>query len=139
MREAEVGYPPASSEIPISPMTPIFQPVPSLMLVGVDGDLADECSRAFPEFLVLRVGHAAAAVERMLVTRPLVVVLGDVAPAEDAELVVACARDICAEVLPASTLPAEGRVAFIRASALMAEQNRDRPTSPPDDESFRIE
>ncbi|HEX4446438.1 MAG TPA: hypothetical protein VH044_06875 [Polyangiaceae bacterium] len=111
-------------------MTPIFQPVPSLMLVGVAGDVADGCARAFPALLVLRVGHTAAAVERMMVTRPLVVVLGAELPRGDVEFVVQCARDIQAEVLRESSVPPAEFVEAVQQSLLVAEENRERPTSP---------
>jgi hypothetical protein len=113
-------------------MTPIFQPVPSLMLVGLASELADECARAFPALLVLRVGHSAAAVERMMVTRPLVVLLGTELPRGDAEFVAQCARDIQAEVLRESNLSASGLVDAVQQAVLVAEENRERPTVPPD-------
>src|SRR5580693_5441369 len=111
-------------------MTPIFQPVPSLMLVGIEAEVADECGRAFPSMLLLRVGHAAAAIERMLVTRPLVVLLGSALPRPDADAVAEIARDIRAEVIRAGDVASATLVARLRASILLAEQNRDRPTSP---------
>jgi hypothetical protein len=111
-------------------MTPIFQPVPSLMFVGLEGDVADECAKAFPGMLILRVGHAAAAVERMLVTRPLVVVVGEIASSET-YLVEENARDIQAEVVHASRVPRRELPGTLRASMLQAERNRDRPIAPP--------
>ncbi len=111
-------------------MTPIFQPVPSLMLVGLEADLAEECTRAFPELLVLRVGHSAAAVERMLVTRPLVVVLGVAIEGTDGA-VLECARDIQAEILRESSVSRAELAATVRASLLEAERNRERPVAPP--------
>jgi hypothetical protein len=112
-------------------MTPIFQPVPSLMLVGVAPELADDCARAFPAVRALRVGHSAAAVERMLVTRPLVVVLGDELHASEVELVKDCARDIQAEVLRASSVDRSDLAASVREALLLAERNRERATTPP--------
>lgn len=112
-------------------MTPIFQPVPSLMLVGLESGVADECVRAFPSLRVLRVSHSAAAIERMLVTRPLVVLLGPELPRGDAAAVAEIARDIRAEVLRAEELAPGTLVPQLRASVLLAEQNRGRPTSPP--------
>ncbi len=113
-------------------MTPMFQPVASLMLVGCEADLAEDCTRAFPELLVLRVAHASAASERMLVTRPLVVLLGqDVLDARDDGLVVECARDIRAEIVRVSAVSREELYARVRESLLLAESSREEPTLPP--------
>jgi hypothetical protein len=113
-------------------MTPMFQPAASLMLVGCEADLVEECTRAFPELLVLRVAHASAGAERMLVTRPLVVILGqDVVDARDDELVVECARDIRAEIIRISNVPREDLFALVRESLLLAESSREEPTLPP--------
>ena len=82
--------------------TPIFQPVPCLMVVGSDDGLANEAARALPGITHLRVAHVAAAVERMLVTRPLVVIVDESVAGADFERVAECARDIRAEILRAS-------------------------------------
>jgi hypothetical protein len=107
--------------------TPIFQPVPSVMFVGSDDDLATECAEALPHLPLLRVVHAAAAVERMLVTRPLVVVIDESLTEANAARVVECASDIRAEVLrPASD--SRGRMAEpLRAAVLAAERARAAP------------
>jgi len=63
--------------------TPLFTTPPVVMFVGSSADLADEAARANPVVPVIRVGHAAAAVERMVVTRPLVVVLDESVPEAD--------------------------------------------------------
>lgn len=104
--------------------TPIFQPVPAVMFVGSDDELASECAEALPHLQLLRVGHAAAAVERMLVTRPLVIVIDDSLSEENAARVVECAGDIRAEVLrPPSG--SRGRLAEpLRAAVLVAERHR---------------
>lgn len=113
-------------------MTPMFHPAASLMLVACDDDLADECTRAFPELLVLRVAHASAATERMLITRPLVVLLGpEVTSATEHALVVDCARDIRAEVLHLAAVLREDLSAALRESLLLAESSREEPTLPP--------
>jgi hypothetical protein len=104
--------------------TPLFQPVPSVMFVGIDGELVDDCVTALPHLSVLRVKHAAGAVERMVVTRPLVVVVGDAVPAPDLATVVECASDIRAEVLEASAAPREDLASRIRSAALVAERRR---------------
>ena len=113
-------------------MTPLFYPAASIMLVGCEPDLAADCLRAFPELLVLNVAHAAAAVERMLVTRPLVVVVSeDLARSKEDRLVIECARDIRAEVVPLSVVPRTELHASVRSSLLLAERNREAPGSPP--------
>jgi hypothetical protein len=110
----------------------MFHPAASLMLVGCEDDLAEECTRAFPELLVLRVAHASAAMERMLVTRPLVVLLGaEVTDARDGALVVECARDIRAEIVRVASVRREDLQASVRASLLLAETSREEPTLPP--------
>jgi hypothetical protein len=112
-------------------MTPLFQPVPSIMLVGLDAELAAECERVLPSVLVLRVGHGAAAVERMLVTRPLVVVLGEAVGRTDSALVSECAHDIQAEVLRGTAASRTELPGYVRMALLVAERNRERPTAPP--------
>jgi hypothetical protein len=115
-------------------MTPMFHPAASLMLVGCEDDLARECARAFPELLLLRVAHASAAMERMLVTRPLVVLLGaEVTDARDGGLatVIECARDIRAEIVRVANIPRRDLQASVRASLLLAESSREEPTLPP--------
>jgi hypothetical protein len=113
-------------------MTPLFHPAPSMMLVGCDDDIIEECQRAFPELLVLRVAHAAAAVERMLVTRPLVVLLSpELTQAREDRLVIECAHDIRAEIVRIWTVPRVELQASIRESLLLAERNREEPTLPP--------
>jgi hypothetical protein len=113
-------------------MTPLFHPAPSLMLVGCDDAVTEACQRAFPELLVLRVAHAAAAVERMLVTRPLVVLLSvELTQAREDRLVIECAHDIRAEIVRAWTVPLAELQASIRDALLLAESSREEPTLPP--------
>jgi hypothetical protein len=113
-------------------MTPMFHPVPSLMLVGCEADLAEEFQRAFPGLRVLRVAHASAAAERMLVTRPLVVLLGEeIVDKRDDKLVIECAGDIRAEVIRVAGVPRETLPDEVRAALLEAERHREEPTSPP--------
>ena len=57
-------------------LTPLFNPAPSAMLVAVGETLAQECVRALEPIKTLRVGHGQAALQRMLSTHPLVVVVG---------------------------------------------------------------
>jgi hypothetical protein len=54
--------------------TPHFFPVPSVMIVGLSLVGQALVLEVFGSMLVLRVGHVAAACERMVKTRPLVVV-----------------------------------------------------------------
>jgi hypothetical protein len=105
--------------------TPLFSPAPSLMVVGPDGDLLAACTEAVAGLQVLRVVHAAAAVERMLVTRPLVVVLDESLSKSDVEQVVECARDIRAEVVVATKERGPTLAQRLRSAALAAEQRRE--------------
>jgi hypothetical protein len=110
--------------------TPIFQPVPSLMVVGSDDELADEAARALPEMLHLRVAHGAAAVERMLVTRPLVVIVDASVASVDFERVAECARDIRAEILRTSIPLRANLETSLRSAVLRAERARAEGISP---------
>jgi hypothetical protein len=113
-------------------MTPLFHPVPSLMLVACEADLAEEVQGAFPGLLVLRVAHASAAAERMLVTRPLVVLMGEeIVDRRDEKLVIECAGDIRAQIIRVAAVPRETLEQEVRAALLQAERHRDEPTSPP--------
>jgi len=112
--------------------TPIFQPVPCLMVVGSDDGLANEAARALPGITHLRVAHVAAAVERMLVTRPLVVIVDESVAGADFERVAECARDIRAEILRASiplraNLEASLHSALVGAERARAEGLSARP------------
>jgi hypothetical protein len=104
--------------------TPIFQPVPSLMVVGADDGLADEVARSVPGLAHLRVAHAAAAVERMLVTRPLVVIVDESVAGADFERLVESARDIRAEVLRVSSATRASLEASLQSAVLSAERSR---------------
>jgi hypothetical protein len=95
-----------------------------MMVVGADDALADEVARALPGITHLRVAHAAGAVERMLVTRPLVVILDDSIAGADFERVAECARDIRAEILRASMPLRENLEASLRSAVLGAERAR---------------
>jgi hypothetical protein len=104
--------------------TPNFQPVPSVMFVGADDEFALECALALPDLSHLRVGHAAGAVERMLVTRPLVVVVDESVTGSGLEQVIDCARDIRAEILRVSSALRENLAAMLRSAVLAAEKSR---------------
>jgi hypothetical protein len=88
------------------------------MLVGVDERWATCCAGALSPMLVIRVAHVQAAVERMLVTRPLVIVVrpgfapGDLASLKEA------AHDIVAEVLELGEFMGEGAVAALLKEAV---------------------
>lgn len=113
-------------------MTPLFFPAASIMLVGCEADLAADLARAFPALLVLNVAHASAAVERMLVTRPLVVVVSDdLTRSKEDRLVIECARDIRAEVLRLAIVPRAELHPSIRASILVAERSREESARRP--------
>jgi hypothetical protein len=113
-------------------MTPLFYPAASIMLVGCEPDLAAACLSAFPELLVLSVAHAPAAVERMLVTRPLVVVVSDdLTRSKEDRLVIECARDIRAEVVRLAIVARADLHPSIRASILIAERNREETARRP--------
>jgi hypothetical protein len=105
--------------------TPIFQPVPSVMFVGSDDEFALECARALPDLSHLRVGHAAGAVERMPVTRPLVVIVDESVTGAGLEQVMECARDIRAEILRVSSGLRENLGPMLRAAVLTAEKSRE--------------
>jgi hypothetical protein len=104
--------------------TPLFTAPPAIMFIGADADLADECAKANPVVPVLRVGHAAAGVERMLVTRPLVVVVDDSVPPDEIARVVECARDIRASLVHASSATSEGLAAAVRDGIIAASRAR---------------
>jgi hypothetical protein len=105
------------------------------MVVGSDDSLADEAARALPGITHLRVAHAAAAVERMPVTRPLVVIVDESVTGADFERVAECARDIRAEILRASMPLRANLEGSLRSAVLADERARAISTAPsPTDE-----
>ena len=54
-----------------------FSPVQSVMLVDIPDDLVARCERVTEplKIMLLKVGHARAASERVMVTRPLVILV----------------------------------------------------------------
>jgi hypothetical protein len=94
------------------------------MVVGSDDGLADEVARALPGITHLRVAHAAGAIERMPVARPLVVIVDGSVAGADFERVAECARDICAEVLRSSIPLRANLEASLRSAILGAERAR---------------
>src|SRR5579864_8430911 len=79
--------------------TPIFGPAPCAMLVGIEAERVDRCKDALEPVPVIRVAHAQAAIERMLVTRPLVVVVRSGMGALDLGPLKEAAHDIGAQVV----------------------------------------
>jgi hypothetical protein len=112
--------------------TPLFQPVPSVMFVGADDVFALECTLALPDLSHLRVAHAAAAVERMVVTRPLVVVVDESVMGPGLDQVIECARDIRAEVLRVSSALRENLATMLRSAVLAAEKSREASSGGPE-------
>ncbi len=56
--------------------TPIFSALPSVMFVGLSDALAEACSPGCDPVLILKVAHPAAALQRMVATHPLLLILG---------------------------------------------------------------
>lgn len=54
--------------------------VPSVMMVGVVPELSEACKHKMVPIPVMRVGHLAAAAERIVVTRPLIAVVAESVP-----------------------------------------------------------
>jgi hypothetical protein len=79
--------------------TPLFQVAPSVMLVAIDDERAAVCARAAEPARALRVGHAHAAVQRMVTHMPLVIIIGSAVPEHEAESVRHQAEAIGARVL----------------------------------------
>ena len=94
------------------------------MFVGEGGDLFDTCAAAIPYLSILRVKYAIGAVERMMTTRPLVVVVGDGISAADLGTLLECAGDIGAEVMFPSPELRGSPAKHIGAAALVAEKKR---------------
>lgn len=72
-----MGYPRRVSNL----ATPLFRPVPSLLLIGVRATWEARLAEAMPSVLIFRLPDPTAASERILVTRPLVVLFGSPRPA----------------------------------------------------------
>jgi hypothetical protein len=100
------------------------------MFVGSDADLADVCSHAMPAVSLLRLGHAAGAVQRMLVTRPLVVIIDASVSAAQGQDIADCARDINAGFVKALAISRNALTEAITTAALDAEQRRARDPVP---------
>jgi hypothetical protein len=110
--------------------TPLFTTPPTIMFVGSDADLADLCSKAMPAVSLLRLGHAAGAVQRMTVTRPLVVIIDGSVSEAHAQDISDCARDINAGFVKAGTVSPNALTEAITTAVLDAEQRRARDPVP---------
>ena len=75
-----------------------FQPTPSAMLVGLPETVAAHCALVLDSLRMIRVGHAAAACERMPVTLPRVVVVIDTLSSQDRAMIeeraIACGAEL---------------------------------------------
>lgn len=100
------------------------------MFVGEGSELFDACAAAVPYLSILRVKHAMAAVERMMITRPLVVVVDDAVSAADLGALMECASDIGAEVMLPSPELRASPATQIGAAALAAERKRSGTGGP---------
>ena len=104
--------------------TPLFTTPPAIMFIGSDAGLADECAKANPVVPVLRVGHAAAGVERMVVTRPLVVVVDESVPPAEVDRIAECAQDIRAGLVRATAAGRAGLADAVRQAIAGASLTR---------------
>jgi hypothetical protein len=83
------------------------------MLVALPEAEADVCARVLKPLTagrsvaIMRVAHIRAACERMLVTRPLVVVFAEALGAEERKLLTERAEDISAAIVTVSVKPDE--------------------------------
>jgi hypothetical protein len=114
--------------------TPLFTTPPTVMFVGSDPDVADACARAMPAVALLRVGNALGAVQRMLITRPLVVIVDGAVPLDLAHDIADCARDIRAGFVRAAGLSRAQVTEAVTTAALDAERRRANeppPSAPP--------
>ena len=99
---------------PDDDFTPFFNPVPSVMFVAVGEDLADVCAKGCEPVLVLRVAHAAAALQRMVATHPLLLLLGHAVSAADEDALRQHAGAIGTVVVAERELNLEGQEDWMR-------------------------
>jgi hypothetical protein len=75
-----------------------FQPTAAAMLVGLSESVASRCAYALGTLRIIRVAHVAAACERMPVTLPRIVVVGEGLSDADAntlrERTIACGAEL---------------------------------------------
>ncbi len=95
------------------------------MLIRVDEPRATWCADAVSPMLVIRVAHVQAGIERMLVTRPLVVVVLAGLSAAEARPLKEAAHDIAAEVVEIGEFMGESAVvALVKGAMGRAEEAR---------------
>jgi hypothetical protein len=80
-------------------MRPSPSAISGALLVGIDPEIAAACERFVDPYPVLRVGHAAAAVERICVVHPKVVVIPSSLREQEAREVREVAAIVGAEVI----------------------------------------
>lgn len=107
--------------------TPLMQPVSAVLLVGLGEVLAQQCVVATAPIACLRVGHVAAALERMLVVRPLLVVV-DAQTEDDLAELRERARDVGSVVVEVSVTDGSS-TDRVRAAVLQAEIDRRRASA----------
>lgn len=105
-------------------VTPPFSVASCMMVVGTGMDVADACARAAPGIPLVHVRHVAAAVTRMLVRRPLVVVVEESVGASEVEQVIEGASDVGAEVVVVGEVHTE-LVSAVQSALRAAEQRRN--------------
>jgi len=107
-----------SNHIPTKPFTPI----PCAMLVAVPAEHVDECVTLLAPLRALKVGHVRAACERMLTTRPLVVVVGGSPLEEEMDTLREIADSISSQIVILSDRLDPARRKLELAGALRAAQ-----------------
>lgn len=96
-----------------------FRPPRVALGVGCAQDLVEKCSTLLG-IPVLKVGHANAACERMLTTRPLVVIAGKGLSTDDMTALRGRALDTGAQLVALDEVRDDGQLAMSLKSALRA-------------------
>lgn len=104
--------------------TPLMQPVTAVLLVALDDELAKRCAAAIAPIACLRVSHVIAALERMLVLRPLAIVV-DRATEDDLGELGERARDVGSVVVVVDANDAT-TLDDLRAAVVQADIDRAR-------------
>ena len=79
--------------------TPLPDVIPTVMFVAIDRSFVEAFRKDFPAVLALSVAHAAAARQRIPVTKPLVVVVASTVSKPELEELIDVAGGVGAEVL----------------------------------------
>ncbi|MBK6695070.1 MAG: hypothetical protein IPG50_23100 [Myxococcales bacterium] len=79
--------------------SPSSELIPTILFVAMDRAFLDAFRKDFPGVLALSVAHAAAARERIAVTKPFVVVAASVIPKEDLADLVEVSAGVGADVI----------------------------------------